>query len=181
MQKPLQINFRHMDPSAAVETRVREEVAKLESFYDGIVGCVVTFESPHQHHRHGKLYLVRIDLTVPGREIVVNHEHHDKHSHEDPYVAIRDAFNAMRRQLQDYVRQQQGQVKVHEQRPTGRVTQIFPEDDFGFIESTDGTEIYFHRNSVLSGRFDNLNIGSIVRYVQEQGAEGPQASTVELL
>jgi ribosomal subunit interface protein len=180
MQKPLQINFRHMEPSAAVEARIRDEVAKLETFYDRIVGCRVTFESPHQHQRHGRLYLLRIDLTVPGREIVVSREHHDQHSHEDPYVAIRDAFNAMRRQLQDHVRRQQGQTKVHEQRLTGRVSQIFLEDGFGFIESPEGDEIYFHRNSVLDEKFDDLAVGTNVRYVEEQGAEGPQASTVEL-
>jgi ribosomal subunit interface protein len=180
MQKPLEINFRHMDPSDAVEARIREEVDKLESFSDQIIGCRVTFESPHQRHRQGKLYLVRIDLTVPGREIVVNREQHDKHAHEDPYVAIRDAFNAMRRQLQEYGRKERGEVKVHEQQPTGRVTQLFPDEDFGFLESTDGTEVYFHRNSVLGDEFDKLEVGSAVRFVQEQGAEGPQASTVEL-
>ena len=181
MQKPLQVNFRHMDPSPAVEDRIREEVDKLETFCDKIIGCRVTFESPHQHHRHGKLYLVRIDLTVPGREIVVNREHHDKHSHEDPYVAIRDAFSAARRQLQDYVRHEQGHVKVHEERTTGSVTRLFTEDDYGFIASEDGTEVYFHRNSVLADRFGKLVIGSPVRFVLEQGAEGPQASTVEML
>ena len=114
MQKPLQINFRHMDPSAAAEARIREEVGKLESFCDQIVGCHVTFEAPHQHHHQGKLYSVRIDVTVPGKEIVVNREHHDKHAHEDPYVAIRDAFNAMQRQLRDFVQRQRGKVKHHE-------------------------------------------------------------------
>ena len=181
MQKPLQINFRHMEPSEAVAARLREEVDKMETFCDRIIGCSVTFEAPHQHQRQGKLYLVRIDLSVPGKEIVVNREHHDKHAHEDPYVAIRDAFNAMRRQLQDYMRQQRGQVKVHDQPTTGRVARMFPEDDFGFLESADGIDVYFHRNSVLGDEFDRLKVGSMVRFVEEQGAEGPQASTVELL
>ena len=96
-------------------------------------------------------------------------------------VAADDQRRAMRRQLQDYMRRVQGQVKVHEEQPTGHISQLFPQDDYGFLEAADGTEIYFHRHSVLGDRFDALKIGAAVRYVREQGEEGPQASTVEPL
>jgi ribosome-associated translation inhibitor RaiA len=132
MKLPTQITFRNMDSSPAVEARVREEAEKLSEFYDSIMGCRVMVEIPHQHRQQGKRFHLRIDLTVPGGEIVVNHEPSlggsirqngiEKRKKEqevaaprkDIYVAIRDAFKAARRRLQDYARKQSGAVKRHE-------------------------------------------------------------------
>lgn len=111
MQLPLQITFRHVKPSAAVETRIRQEAAKLEKFCEKIMSCRVIVEAPHRHHNQGNLFHVRIDLAVPQEELVVSREHHDERSHEDAYVVIRDAFNALHRQLEDYVRRRRGDVK----------------------------------------------------------------------
>jgi ribosome-associated translation inhibitor RaiA len=130
MDKPLQITFRHMDASPAVEDRIREEVAKLEHLYNRITSCHVVVEAPHRHHQRGNGYLIRIDLHVPRSEIVVNHEpslhslaeanagewekHLEVHpGHRDIYVSIRDAFAAARRQLEDYVRRLRGDTKHH--------------------------------------------------------------------
>ena len=113
MQLPLQITFRHIQPSAAVEARIRQEAAKLEKFCEHIMSCRVIVEAPHRHHNQGNLFHVRIDLTVPQEELVVSREHHDEHAHEDAYVVIRDAFNALHRQLEDYVRRRRGDVKFH--------------------------------------------------------------------
>ena len=100
MQIPLQITFLDIEPSEAVEAGIREKAGKLEQFYDQIMSCRVMVEAPHGHHHQGRLFQVRIDLTVPDEELLVTHEHHHKdHSHEDVYVAIRDAFDAMKRQL----------------------------------------------------------------------------------
>ena len=104
MQKPLQITFRNMNPSDAVRVKVEERAEKLEKFHDHINGCHVVIEAPHKHHRKGKLYWVRIDLTVPNGELVVNRNPSKRSSHEDVYVAIRDAFDAARRRLEDHVR-----------------------------------------------------------------------------
>ena len=115
MKIPLQITFRDMEPSEAVEAKIREKAAKLEQYYDGIMSCRVMVEAPHGHHHQGRLYQVRIDLGVPDDELVVTHAHHHKdHAHEDVYVAIRDAFDAARRQVQDYVKIRRGKVKAHE-------------------------------------------------------------------
>jgi cold shock CspA family protein len=193
---PLQITFRNMKPSEAVEARVREEVTKLETFYQGIMHCRVMVELPHKHQRKGDLYHVRIDLTVPGQEIVIKHEPSlqaslrrvetekrakstEAHAaHKDVYVVIRDAFKEARRQLQDYVRQARGQTKIHERQPSGRVSKLVPSADHGFLETADGREVYFHRNSVLNRAFDRLEIGSRVSFTEERGKKGAQASTV---
>jgi len=181
VQQPIQITYRHMDPSPAIEAAVREKAAKLDTLFDRITGCHVVIEAPHRRHHQGKIYHVRIDLTVPGEELVVRRDPPEHHEHEDPYVAIRDAFDAMKRQLQDYVRRTRGAVKVHEQPPEGRVVRIFPEERYGFIETRDGREIYFHANSVIGRGFDALAVGDRVRIVESMGAEGPQASTVDPL
>jgi ribosomal subunit interface protein len=113
MQIPLQINFQNMDPSPAIEARIREKAAKLEQFHDRIIGCKVVVEAPHRHHHKGKLYNVRIDISVPGKDVFVGHSGPLNHAHEDVYVAIRDAFNAAGRQLEDHVRRMRGAVKAH--------------------------------------------------------------------
>lgn len=117
MQIPLQITFRHMDSSEALEAKIREKVATLERFADHIVSCRVTVEAPHQHHHQGQLFNIKIDLTLPGIEIVADRHPDKHHAHEDVYVALRDAFKAARRQLEDYVRKQRGQVKTHARVP----------------------------------------------------------------
>jgi cold shock CspA family protein/ribosome-associated translation inhibitor RaiA len=196
---PLRISFRKMKSSEAVEARVREEVSKLETFYDNIMGCRVVIELPHRHRRKGDLYHARIDLTVPGEEIVIKHEpslqatlrrvdaekrskSSEAHAaHKDVYVVIRDAFKEARRQLQDYARRTRGQTKIHEPMPAGRVSKLLPAEDYGFLETADGREIYFHRNSVLNRAFDRLKIGSNVSFIEERGERGAQASTVRPL
>ncbi len=173
MQIPLQITLRDMPASEAVETRIREKAQKLDSFYDRIMSCRVVVESPQRHQHQGKLHSVRIDLSVPGAELVVN-----RVQHEDIYVAIRDAFNAIGRKLEDYARRQRGDVKIHDVPHHGRVTKIFPTEGYGFIETPDRRELYFNRNSVVEPEFEQLEIGAEVVYVEEQGKEGPQARRV---
>ena len=114
MQSPLNISFRNMDPSEAIETRVREKAEKLERLYDRIISCEVVVEAPHRNHQRGKLYDVRINLSVPGDDINVGRTGPQNHAHEDVYVAIRDAFAAAGRQLEDHVRKMRGDVKSHD-------------------------------------------------------------------
>ena len=113
MQVPLQISFRNMDPSPSIEEVVREKAGKLERFFDRIVSCHVTVEAPHRHQHKGKLYKVRIDIGMPGKDVHVNQEGPKNQAHEDVYVAIRDAFDAAVRQLEDNARRMRGDVKSH--------------------------------------------------------------------
>lgn len=114
MQVPLQITFRGFPSSEAVESRISARIGKLERLCERIIGCRVAIESPHHHQHKGNTYRVSIDLTVPEGEIVVGRHNGRNHAHEDVYVAIRDAFDALERKLQDHVRRQRGDVKHHE-------------------------------------------------------------------
>ncbi len=178
MKKPLEVTFRHMDPSPALEAVVRERAEKLERFCDRIIGCSVVIESPHKHHHKGNLHHLRIKLTVPGDEIVVQRSPDENHAHEDPYVVVRDAFDSVRRQLEDYTRKRRGAVKTHEEAAHGRVTVLEPEEDYGRLETLDGRDIYFHRNSVVNADFADLQIGTECRFIEEAGEQGTQASSV---
>ena len=173
MQIPLKISSRNMSLSEAAEQNIREKAEKLEEFYERITSCRVHVEAPHRHSHHGVLYNVRVDITVPGNEIVVKRE-----PNEDLYVAIRDTFDAAVRQLKGYARKRRGDVKVHEETPHGHITKIFHDDGYGFITTPEGRSIYFHRNSVRNGGFDELAENVPVRYIEETGEEGPQASAV---
>lgn len=108
MQVPLQVTLKDMPQSEAVESRIRDKAEKLGRFYDRIISCRVVVETPQRHQHQGKLYSVCIDLTVPGAELVAN-----RAQDEDVYVAIRDAFVAITRQLEDFVRRQRGDMKSH--------------------------------------------------------------------
>lgn len=181
MQEELQITWRGMEPSGALGARIEEQIKALERFYDRITSCRVVVEQLHRHKHKGNLFNVRIDLSVPGKEIVVNRESGKDHAHEDPYVVVRDAFKAARRQLEDYVRRHRGDVKAHALPPHGRVVELHPEKDYGRLESSDGRLIYFHRNSMLNENLDTLEIGTEVRFAEEMGDDGPQASSVSIV
>lgn len=113
MQVAPNITLRNMGPSEALEKAINEKVAKLEQYYDQIIACHVVVDAPHQHHHQGKLFSVHIDVTLPQGKVVVSRDPQSNHAHEDVYVAVRDAFDAAFRQLEDYQRRQRGDVKDH--------------------------------------------------------------------
>lgn len=198
MLLPVQITFRNMEEDG-LDDYVRQQVAKLARYCKTIISCRVIVEM-RGRHQHGNLYHVRIDLGVPDAELVVEHEptihttlqelETDRavksgelgRLHRTPRRAILDAFSEMRRRLQDYVRTRRGMVKQHEEPLSpGIVSQLYPGENYGFLTTPDGVQVYFHRDSVLKTRFDRLRIGSAVRFAQEMGEKGPQASTVHVL
>jgi len=180
MQQPLQITFRHTPSLPAVEARVRQRAEELDKFFERVVSCRVVVECRHPRQRQGNLFHVRIDLKVPGREIVVGRDPAANRGHEDIYVAIRDAFDAAQRLLEDHARQVRRDVKLHAVPDHGRIVRLLPEKNCGFILAADGNELYFHRNSVANGGFDKLAVGDEVRFVAQhsESPQGPQASTV---
>jgi cold shock CspA family protein/ribosome-associated translation inhibitor RaiA len=185
-----------MESSAIVEEWIRDEAAKLNEFYARTMSCRVVVELPNRRHKSGSRYHVRIDLTVPGGELVTKREpslhsswqrthtnkvakHLEIHvPHRELRQAIDDAFKAMGRQLQDYARRQRGDQKIHEPTPRARVSKLVPAEEYGVLETSGGREIYFHAHSVLGGGFRRLKIGNAVSFAEEEGERGPQASTV---
>jgi ribosomal subunit interface protein len=179
MEFPLQVTFRDMEPSEAVEARIRERAMRLERFNDDIVSCRVVVETPHRHHHQGRQFHVAIDVTTRGGEIVVNRDHGERQGHEDAYVAIRDAFDALERRLHDRVERRRGRVKTHDEvQIVGKVASLNSEEGYGFVGTTDGREVYFHENAVKGSGFLTLEVGTPVQFVEEPGADGPQATVV---
>jgi len=180
MQTPIEIAFRHVEPSEEIKALVKEKADHLETFYDGITSCHVYIRAPHQSQRKGNIYEVTIEVRVPGDELVVRHNQNDVAEHEHLRVAIRDAFAAMAVELKRWKAQIKGEVKAHDGPLQGKVVEIRPDEDFGQIIATDQRLIYFHRNSVVDGSFDELQPRDPVELVVQTGESpiGPQASSV---
>lgn len=174
---PLEISTRWVDLSPPLEAELRKRAQKLERYYNRITSCRIAVERPTgNHHQEGGPFRVRLDITVPGSELVADKEA------QEVFAAVREAFDAAERQVESFAERQRGYVKAPAESPEGRVIRIFAEEGFGFIAAEDGREVYFHRNAVLDPPgFENLAVGARVRFAEEQGFEGPQASTVSLV
>ncbi len=182
MQTSPEIEFQGMIGTPQIKEAIDQHIAELEQRWGRITACRVVLIGPGQRHHKGGLYGVRIRLALPdGREVNVERTPPADERHADLTFALNDAFKRARRQLQDQVRRAQGQVKRHESAPTATVVRLDPSGEFGFLETGDGQEIYFHRNSVLNDAFSRLSVGSRVTFTEEAGEKGAQATTVKLL
>jgi cold shock CspA family protein/ribosome-associated translation inhibitor RaiA len=181
MQTPVEIEFQGMTATPAIRTAIEAQVARLQERYGRATACRVVLKAPSERHQTGGLYEVNIRLALPdGREVNVARTPDADERHADLAFALNDAFKRARRRLQDHVRRLQKRVKQHDGPPLGTVARIDPSGEFGFIESADGQELYFHRNSVLDAP-KRLEVGARVSFAEEMGDKGPQASTVRLL
>lgn len=170
---PVQITVRDLPATSAIESHIRKKADKLRRFFNRICSCRVVIELSQKHKHQGKLFNVRIDLAVPGKELVVTRK-----NNEDLYIAVRDAFNAVARQLEEYSRKRHGRVKTHEDVLHGHVLRLVPEEGYGFIEGADGNEYYFSVTNVSYPSFDQLLIGDAVEYTPASFADGQQAHHV---
>ena len=180
MDIPVEIVFHNMSSSPTVEAEIRDRVAKLDKLYEHLVGCRVSVERLHRSHQTGNLYDVHIDMLVPGNELAVTREPHrakEKYANPDLGVALREAFRTAERRLLDFKRRQHGEVKVHDDFLAAQVSQLYPEEDHGFI-LTAGGQLYFHRNSMVNRDFDRLQVGDKVHYIETVGDTGPIATKV---
>jgi ribosomal subunit interface protein len=175
MKIPLQITFHNIKNSEAVGQYIQKKTQKLNNIYSDIASCRVVIEMPHKHHSQGNQFIVNIDLGVPGHQIIINQDHH-----EDVYVALRDAFDVVKRQLEDYVYQHRHEIKNHAPEYTGYVSSIFKKEGFGFIMGDDGTERYFHRDNVKNPDFEHIKKGDEVKFIEETIAERPHAKRVSV-
>lgn len=180
MELPLSLTFRGMDSSSAIEIDIGRYVEKLERRFGRIMSCRVVVEAPNKRRTKGRLYRVSVDLRVPGREIASNAVGPKDHAHEDMHVALRDAFAAVERRLQDHARKSQGHIKAKDVPAHGRIARLIAEGGYGFIETGDGLDVYFHENAVANRGFARLKTDQEVRFVlaDGEGEKGPQASHV---
>ncbi|TAK71735.1 MAG: ribosome-associated translation inhibitor RaiA [Gammaproteobacteria bacterium] len=170
---PVQITVRDFDLSPAVEDHIRKRAEKLTRVCRRVSSCRVVIELPQKHKHQGKLYNVRLDITVPGKELAVTRK-----CDEDIYVAIRDAFNAVERQLEEHSHIRQGRVKTHHHVMHGYVARLIAKEGYGFIRGVDGTEYYFSITNVHYPHFNQLLVGDAVEYTAEAVNEGWQAHHV---
>jgi ribosome-associated translation inhibitor RaiA/cold shock CspA family protein len=181
METPLEITFHNLPSSPAIEADIEKRVAKLEKIYGRFIGCRVSVEQLHNQHRTGNTYEVHIEMRLPGRTLVVSREPHhtrENHARGDVLTSVRDSFKAAEAQLRSFSKKQQGEVKPHAAPFQGRVSEIHREQDFGYLTTNEGTLLYFHRNSVMNGDFDKLELGEPIQFVEAMGDTGPTASKV---
>lgn len=178
MDTPLEIAFHNIPPSPAIEQRIRERVDRMQRRFAHVNSCRVVFEVPHRSAANALEYHVRIETRVPDKELVVSRDPGARGAQRDPHGAVRDAFDAMERQLEAHAEKVRGATKTHAAPLHGRVLRTFPEH--GFVGTNDGREIYFHRNAVVDGDFEALEEGATVELslVHGESPMGPQATTV---
>jgi ribosomal subunit interface protein len=174
MQVPIQITMREVEHSEAVEERIKSRAKKLDLFFDKITSCKVVIELHQGHRQTGQLYNVRINVLVPGKELIANRNEQD-----NLYKTIRDAFDDMERQVEDQARIMKGEVKTHTGVVSGEIVRLFDKDSFGFIEaSSTGEEFYFNADNVVHPKFKYLRVGMPVHFVEKMGDDGPRACRV---
>jgi ribosomal subunit interface protein len=181
MDYPLEITYRDIERSQALDALIHEKVAKLERLFDHIIGIHVTIERPvHRSTGRNNPWRVRIELSVPNDMIVITrepNEHNDQYR-EDAFAAVRDAFERCTRKLQDYKARIQGHVKVSHVPPHARIIRVFPYEGYGFVATSEGRELYFHENAVVGSTIHELKPGMEVRFAESSDESGPHVSSL---
>ncbi len=181
MQLPLEISYRGVPKSAEIDALVRAKAQHLDKFCDHISRCDVMIEQPNHAQHSGNPFHVRLDVTIPPGHELVSDERPAKHEmHEPLSKVVSDAFKHMERQVKDLVQRQRSEVKNHAEQHA-LITKLFPEEGYGFITDLQGRDVYFHRNTLVHGAFEELKIGAEVRFVETHGEKGPQATTVQVV
>ena len=173
---PFDIAYEDLDPVPAAERHVLRGLARLERLAPDLVRVHVTLAKRGARREKGDLYTVNLEVTGPGRDVFVSRTPTLHSESEDLLIAIGEAFDKARRGLVESRAVMRGEVKSHEPAATGTVTELFP--DYGFIRAMDGRVVYFHKHSVLAGGWDDMEVGVQVRFADEPGDEGPQATAV---
>lgn len=181
MDVPPEIAYRNIEPTDELEDRILGGIDRLEGIHDHIVSCRVMVEETNPGRRAGKLNHVRLDISVPGHEVVVNRDPPDHPASQDLPQAIDEAFDIARRKLKRLKEKRRGRGRKPGLPPHGRVVRLLTDTTgvrYGFLMSRDGREIYFHENALVDLDYEELEVGDEVRYAEREGDEGPQASTV---
>jgi cold shock CspA family protein/ribosome-associated translation inhibitor RaiA len=169
------IEFHRLDRSPALEEAITKRVHELEHLHPALMTCHATVDEEGLHRHQGHRFTIRVDVRVKGHEYAFTRQHH-----EDPFVAVREVFDAAKRVLQDDIRLARGDVKQHAPTLRGRIARVNVKEGFGFIEAEDGREWYFGRDNVAHPAFDDLAPGQPVAFIEDNGADGPQAKRVSV-
>lgn len=177
MKLPVQITIRDFINSAVLKDHILHKVKKLNEINPRIMSCRVIVEMPQKHKRQGKLFNVKIDLTIPGEEITIS-----KNADEDIYITLREAFDDAKRRLEYYARKNQHNGKVHHAKVPmrGYISQLYSDEGYGFIEAADGHSVYFNECVLNHVHMKHLDIGMPVQFLEEMGEKGPQACRVKV-
>lgn len=183
MQVPLDITYRDVDKNDFIDDLIRRKAAKLEKACPHMTSCRVVVSQDQKQQRTGNIYRVHINMQVPpGHSLTADRKGLVAKIHEDLPPLIREVFEAAVRQVRDLAEQQKGRVKTHpEQQTSAFVHRLFPAEDYGFIKSLEGQDIYFHRNSLVNADFDAIQVGTGVAYEVTEGEEGLQATSVRVI
>ncbi len=183
MQVPLEISYNNVEKTQSIDDLIHQESDHLEKICDYITSCRVAVEKPQEHQQSGNPYRVRIDITLPpGQEIIVDRNLGKDAMHADLDTVVRESFGRAERQLKKLMAKQRDDVKTHPaQEANGVIQKLFLKEGYGFIQTVEGREVYFHQNSVLNSDFNRLEIGTGVHYFEEMGEKGAQAGNVQIV
>ena len=186
MEIPLQIAFKNMDSSEFLGGIIRERVERLERMHPHVVSCRVVVEVPHRSPDSGKTPIgVSVEVGIPTRRTLIAKDAQERHEMKnDHYAVVNRAFDAIERQLKAAAELQRNEVKHHEAAgEAGLIVRLFPQQNYGFVEVRGSGDLYFTRNAVVGGDFDDLEVGTMVEVTRAttEGPMGPQASSVRLL
>lgn len=175
LPQDIHIEGRNLEILPEWRQKIKEELARLQKHcFEPILHARVELIATG-HHRHGALE-IHLVVNVAGNTLTV--------SRQGEYVLplIVEAFDVLDRRLRDYLRQRHRQVKVHEEHiHRGQIVRLFPEEEYGFLATPEGTEVYFHANALKKGEFAHLKTGLKVEFGQEMGEKGPQATWVRVV
>ncbi|WP_159711965.1 HPF/RaiA family ribosome-associated protein [Geminicoccus flavidas] len=186
MERPLQITYKGLETSEFLDSLIRERAAKLERYHPNVIGCRVVVEVPHRSAESGKTPIgIAVEVEVPGRNLVVAKAGTERREAKNDHTQIvTRAFDMVQRQLEDGV---EAQRDVNRQTggsdlQTGQIVRLFKDADYGFVEVRGGPDLHFTRSDVISGNFDELEVGTMVQVTPSPalGPMGPRASEIRL-
>ncbi len=183
MKYPVQISWRNVPKIKKIKSLIHEKAKKLDQINDDLISCRVILEKPQKNLKAGRIYQVRVEITVPPETVIsVQKDAGKGDKNERLEQIIRNTFQSVWRQLREHTRKRRGNVKYHPmQESSAVVARLFSENGYGFIKTDHGREVYFHENSVLNNGFNRMSPGMGVRFEEEMGEKGPQASSVRII
>lgn len=179
MQSPPNITYRNLSPSTAVDDHINRRLEELEKYHPRIVGCDVVIEAPQKPKRNARDFEVRLTVRVPGPDIHITQHVGQSGAIEDINLAIHKAFDSARRKLKEQKREMsRHEVKAHPPVMHGRIVRMFEGEGYGYVLADDGHEVFFNRESLVSGDWEKLKVDGKIRFREMNGEMGLYAANI---